>query len=188
MLDAYGAKPGAGSFNNNCLLARRLVESGVRYVQLFDWGWDFHGTGPNEDIRDGLTRKGTVTAQAVGALIKDLKHRGLLDDTLVIWGGEFGRTPFREGRTAAGAVLGRDHYPDCYSLMLAGGGIKGGYTHGESDELGFKVAKDQVHVHDLQATLLHCLGFDHTKLTFRFQGRDYRLTDVHGSVVKEILK
>ncbi len=187
VLDAYGAKPGAGSFNNNCLLARRLVESGVRYVQLFDWGWDFHGTGPNEDIRDGLTRKGTVTAQAVGALIKDLKHRGLLDDTLVIWGGEFGRTPFREGRTAAGAVLGRDHYPDCYSLMLAGGGIKGGYTHGESDELGFKVAKDQVHVHDLQATLLHCLGFDHTKLTFRFQGRDYRLTDVHGSVVKPIL-
>ena len=187
VLDAYGAKPGAGSFNNNCLLARRLVESGVRYVQLFDWGWDFHGTGPAEDIRDGLTKKGTVTAQAVGALIKDLKHRGLLDETLVIWGGEFGRTPFREGRTAAGAVLGRDHYPDCYSLMLAGGGIKGGYTHGESDELGFKVAKDQVHVHDLQATLLHCLGFDHTKLTFRFQGRDYRLTDVHGSVVKPIL-
>ena len=187
VLDAYGAKPGAGSFNNNCLLARRLVESGVRYVQLFDWGWDFHGTSPNEDIREGLTRKGTVTSQAVGALIKDLKHRGLLDDTLVIWGGEFGRTPFREGRTAAGAVLGRDHYPDCYSLMLAGGGIKGGYTHGESDELGFKVAKDQVHVHDLQATLLHCLGFDHTKLTFRFQGRDYRLTDVHGSVVKPIL-
>ncbi len=187
VLDAYGAKPGAGSFNNNCLLARRLVESGVRYVQLFDWGWDFHGTGPAEDIRDGLTKKGTVTAQAVGALIKDLKHRGLLDETLVIWGGEFGRTPFREGRTAAGAVLGRDHYPDCYSLMLAGGGIKAGYTHGESDELGFRVAKDQVHVHDLQATLLHCLGFDHTKLTFRFQGRDYRLTDVHGSVVKPIL-
>jgi hypothetical protein len=186
-LDAYGAKPGAGSFANNCLLARRLVESGVRYVQLFDWGWDFHGTNPNEDIRDGLTKKGTVTSQAVGALIKDLKHRGLLQDTLVIWGGEFGRTPFREGRTAASAVLGRDHYPDCYSLMLAGGGIKPGYTHGESDELGFKVAKDQVHVHDLQATILHCLGFDHTKLTFRFQGRDYRLTDVHGNVVKEIL-
>jgi len=186
-LDAYGAKIGAGSFNNNCVLARRLVESGVRYVQLFDWGWDFHGTGPAEDIRDGLTKKGTVTAQAVGALIKDLKNRDLLKDTLVIWGGEFGRTPFREGRTAGGAVLGRDHYPDCYSLMLAGGGIKGGFTHGESDDLGFKVAKDQVHVHDLQATLLHCLGFDHTKLTFRFQGRDYRLTDVHGKVVKEIL-
>jgi hypothetical protein len=116
-----------------------------------------------------------------------LKDRGLLDDTLVIWGGEFGRTPFREGRTAGSQILGRDHYPDCYSLMLCGGGIKAGYTHGESDDLGFAVAKDKVHVHDLQATLLHCLGFDHTKLTFRFQGRDYRLTDVHGNVVKEIL-
>ena len=187
VLDAYGAKPGSGSFANNCLLARRLVESGVRYVQLFDWGWDFHGTNPAEDIRDGLTKKGTVTAQAVAALIQDLKHRGLLDDTLVIWGGEFGRTPFREGRTAASAVLGRDHYPDCYSLVLCGGGIKPGCVHGSSDDLGFRVAENKVHVHDLQATLLHCLGFDHTKLTFRFQGRDYRLTDVHGKVVKEIL-
>jgi hypothetical protein len=187
VLDAYGAKPGAGSFANNCLLARRLVEAGVRYVQLFDWGWDYHGTNPNEDIRDGLTRKGTVTSRAAGALIKDLKARGLLDDTLVIWGGEFGRTPFREGRTAGSAVLGRDHYPDCFSLMLCGGGIRGGYTHGESDDLGFAVAKDKVHVHDLQATIMHCLGFDHTKLTTRFQGRDYRLTDVHGHVVKEIL-
>jgi hypothetical protein len=186
-LDAYGAKPGAGSFANNCLLARRLVEQGVRYVQLFDWGWDFHGTNANEEIQDGLTRKGTVTTQAVAALIKDLKARGLLDDTLVIWGGEFGRTPFREGRTAGGKLLGRDHYPDVFSLMVAGGGIKAGYTYGESDELGFRVGKDMVHVHDLQATLLHCLGFDHKKLTFRFQGRDYRLTDVHGNVVKEIL-
>ena len=188
VLDAYGAKPGAGSFANNCLLARRLVEAGVRYVQLFDWGWDFHGTNPNEDIRDGLTKKaGPATARPVAALIKDLKARGLLQDTLVVWGGEFGRTPFREGRTAAGQVLGRDHYPDCFSLMLAGGGVKGGYTHGESDELGFAVARDKVHVHDLQATLLHMLGFDHTKLTHRFQGRDYRLTDVHGKVVKPIL-
>ncbi|MFM8274966.1 MAG: DUF1501 domain-containing protein, partial [Gemmata sp.] len=182
VLDAYGAKPGAGSFANNCLLARRLVEQGVRYVQLFDWGWDFHGTNPKEDIRDGLTQKGTATAQSVAALINDLKDRGLLKDTLVVWGGEFGRTPFREGRTAGGQVLGRDHFPDCFSLMLAGGGIKAGYTHGETDDLGFKVAKDQVHVHDLQATLQHCLGFDHTKLTYRFQGRDYRLTDVHGKV------
>ena len=187
VLDAYGAKPGAGSFANNCLLARRLAEAGVRYVQLFDWGWDFHGTNPAEDIRDGLTKKGTVTSQAVGALIKDLKARGLLDETLVIWGGEFGRTPFREGRTAGGAVLGRDHYPDCFSLMMCGGGIKAGHTHGSSDELGFSVATDKVHVHDLQATVMHCLGFDHTKLTTRFQGRDYRLTDVHGHVVKEIL-
>jgi hypothetical protein len=188
VLDAYGAKPGAGSFANNCLLARRLVERGVRFVQLFDWGWDFHGTNPKEDIRDGLTQKGTVTTQAVAALIKDLKSRGLLQDTLVIWGGEFGRTPFREGRTAGGSILGRDHYPDCFSLMLAGGGIKAGYTHGETDELGFKVTKDEVHVHDLQATLLHCLGFDHTQLTFRFQGRDYRLTDVHGKVVSAIMQ
>ena len=187
VLDAYGAKPGAGSFANNCLLARRLIEQGVRYVQLFDWGWDFHGTGPAEDIRDGLTKKGNTTTQSVAALIKDLKSRGLLEDTLIVWGGEFGRTPFREGRTAAGSVLGRDHYPDSFSLMLAGGGIKAGHTHGESDDLGFKVAKDLVHVHDLQATLMHCLGFDHTKLTYRFQGRDYRLTDVHGKVVKEIL-
>ncbi|MCI0704699.1 MAG: DUF1501 domain-containing protein [Planctomycetia bacterium] len=187
VLDAYGAKPGAGTFANNCLLARRLVEQGVRFVQLFDWGWDYHGTNPNEDIRDGLTRKGTITTQAVSALIKDLKSRDLLKDTLIIWGGEFGRTPFREGRTAGGSVLGRDHFPDCFSLVLCGGGIKAGYTHGESDELGFKPAKDMVHVHDLQATLMHCLGFDHRKLTFRFQGRDYRLTDVHGKVVKEIL-
>ncbi len=187
VLDAYGAQPGAGTFANNCLLARRLVEHGVRYVQLFDWGWDFHGTGPSEDIRDGLTRKGTVTARSVAALIKDLKNRGLLDDTLVIWGGEFGRTPFREGRTSGGQILGRDHYPDCFSLLLAGGGIKRGFTYGESDELGFRVARNPVHVHDLQATLLHCLGLDHTRLTFRFQGRDYRLTDVHGHVVHDIL-
>jgi uncharacterized protein (DUF1501 family) len=187
VLDAYGAKPGAGSFANNCLLARRLVEQGVRFVQLFDWGWDFHGTNPGEDIRDGLTRKATPTAQAVAALITDLKNRDLLKDTLVVWGGEFGRTPFREGRTAGSQVLGRDHYPDSFSLMVCGGGIRAGHTHGESDELGFKVATDLVHVHDLQATLVHCLGFDHTRLTYRFQGRDYRLTDVHGKVVKEIL-
>jgi hypothetical protein len=187
VLDAYGAKPGAGSFANNCLLARRLVEQGVRFVQLFDWGWDFHGTGPSEEIKDGLTKKGTVTAQSVAALIKDLKGRDLLKDTLVIWGGEFGRTPFREGRTAGSQLLGRDHYPDSFSLMLCGGGIRAGYTHGASDELGFRVVENMVHVHDLQATLMHCLGFDHTKLTFRFQGRDYRLTDVHGKVVREIL-
>ena len=186
-LEAYGAQPGASSFANNCLLARRLVEQGVRYVQLFDWGWDFHGTGPGEDIRDGLTKKCATMDRPVAALIKDLKQRGLLDETLIICGGEFGRTPFREGRTAGGQILGRDHYPDCYSLFLAGGGVKGGYTHGESDELGFSVAKDKVHVHDLQATILHLLGFDHTKLTFRFQGRDYRLTDVHGKVVEPIL-
>jgi len=187
VLEAYGAQPGASSFANNCLLARRLVEQGVRFVQLFDWGWDFHGTGPGEDIRDGLTKKCATMDRPAAALIRDLKQRGLLEDTLIVWGGEFGRTPFREGRTASGGILGRDHFPDCYTMVLAGGGVKGGYTHGESDELGFSVARDGVHVHDLQATILHLLGLDHEKLTYRFQGRDYRLTDVSGKVVKEIL-
>jgi hypothetical protein len=186
-IEAYGAQPGAASFANNCLLARRLVEQGVRYVQLFDWGWDFHGTGPGEDIRDGLTKKCMTMDRPIAALIKDLKQRGLLDETLIICGGEFGRTPFREGRTATGGVLGRDHFPDCYTMFLAGGGIKGGMMHGESDELGFSVARDPVHIHDLQATILHQLGIDHKKLTYRFQGRDYRLTDVAGTVVKPIL-
>lgn len=186
-LESYGAKPGEASFANNCLLARRLVEQGVRFIQLFDWGWDFHGTGPKEDIRDGLTEKMRSTDKPVAALIEDLRQRGLLDETLIIWGGEFGRTPFREGRTAGSTNLGRDHYPDCYSLFLAGGGVKAGIAYGETDELGFSVATDKVHVHDLQATILHLLGMDHKRLTFRFQGRDYRLTDIHGEVVKGIL-
>jgi len=186
-LEAYGAKPGEASFANNCLLARRLVEKGVRFVHLFDWGWDFHGTNPREDIRDGLTKKMAMTDKPAAALIKDLKQRGLLDDTLIVWGGEFGRTPFREGRTAGGSVLGRDHYPDCFTIMMAGGGVKGGFSFGETDEMGFAGVKDKVHVHDLQATILHLLGFDHERLTYRFQGRDYRLTDVHGNVVKAVL-
>jgi hypothetical protein len=186
-LEAYGAKQGEASFANNCLLARRLVEQGVRFVQLFDWGWDFHGTGPREDIRDGLTQKMSATDKPVAALINDLKQRGLLEDTLIVWGGEFGRTPFREGRTAGSSVLGRDHYPDCFSVMLAGGGIKRGFAYGKTDELGFGVAQEQVHVHDLQATILHQLGFNHEQLTYRFQGRDFRLTDVHGKVVHDIL-
>jgi hypothetical protein len=187
VLEDYGAQPGEAGFANNCLLARRLVEQDVRFVQLFDWGWDFHGTNEGEDIRGGLTKKCARMDKPVAALIRDLRRRGLLDDTLIVWGGEFGRTPFREGRTAAGSVLGRDHYPDCFSLFLAGGGIKHGITHGETDELGFSVARDKVHVYDLQATILHLLGFDHTKLTFRFQGRDFRLTDVSGEVVQSIL-
>ncbi|MEZ5941032.1 MAG: DUF1501 domain-containing protein [Planctomycetaceae bacterium] len=187
ILEAYGAQPGGASLANNCLLARRLVESGVRYVQLFDWGWDFHGTGPNEDIRDGLTRKAATMDKPVAALIKDLKQRGLLDETLIVCGGEFGRTPFREGRTAKGQILGRDHYPDVYTMWMAGGGVKGGYSYGASDELGFSVAENKVHVHDIQATMLHLLGFNHERLTYRFQGRDYRLTDVHGNVVQDVL-
>ena len=186
-IESYGAQPGASSFANNCLLARRLCEQGVRYVQLFDWGWDFHGTGPGEALTDGLTNKCATMDKPVAALIKDLKQRDMLKDTLIICGGEFGRTPFREGRTAASANLGRDHFPDCYSMWMAGGGVKGGYSHGESDELGFSIAKDKVHIHDLQATIMHLLGFDHTQLTYRFQGRDYRLTDVHGEVVKQVL-
>jgi hypothetical protein len=187
VLARYGAQPGVSSLANNCLLARRLVEQGVRYVQLFDWGWDFHGTGPSEDIRDGLTNKCATMDKPVSALILDLRERGLLDDTLIVWGGEFGRTPFREGRTAGGNILGRDHYPDCNCMFLAGGGVRGGLTYGETDELGFSVTENRVHVHDLQATILHLLGFDHTRLTYRFQGRDYRLTDVHGEVVQALL-
>jgi hypothetical protein len=187
IIEAYGAKPGSGSFANNCLLARRLAEAGVRYVQLFDWGWDFHGTGADTGLEEGLTNKCATMDKPVAALIKDLKQRGMLDETLIIIGGEFGRTPFREGRTAKSQVLGRDHYPDCFSMVLAGGGIKGGLAYGESDELGFRVAENKVHIHDLQATLLHTLGFDHERLTYRFQGRDYRLTDVHGNVVEDLL-
>lgn len=186
-LDDYGAKPGESSLANNCLLARRLVESGVRFVQLFDWGWDYHGTREDTGIGDGLVKKCATMDKPVAALVKDLKQRGLLEDTLIVWGGEFGRTPFREGRTAKSKILGRDHYPDCFTMWMAGGGVKGGLDYGTTDELGFGVAEKPVHVHDLQATILHLLGMDHTKLTYRFQGRDYRLTDVHGNVVKDLI-
>jgi uncharacterized protein (DUF1501 family) len=159
----------------------------VRFVQLFDWGWDFHGTEGDTDLENGLTKKCSTMDRPVSALIRDLKSRGLLEETLIVCGGEFGRTPFREGRTAASALLGRDHYPDCFTMFLAGGGVKPGFEYGETDELGFGVVKDRVHVHDLQATILHLLGIDHLRLTHRFQGRDYRLTDVHGEVVTPIL-
>ena len=186
-LDAYGAVPGASSLANNCLLARRLTEAGVRFVQLFDWGWDFHGTGADLGLTDGLTKKCASMDRPIAALIKDLRQRDLLDETLIVWGGEFGRTPFREGRTSGGNVLGRDHYPDVFTMWMAGGGVKGGYEYGRSDELGFQVAEKPVHVHDLQATMLNQLGFDHEQLTYRFQGRDYRLTDVHGKVIEDLL-
>lgn len=186
-LDAYGAEVGGASLANNCLLARRLVESGVRFVQLFDWGWDFHGTGEGTGLQSGLTNKCASMDKPVAALINDLKQRGLLDDTLIVWGGEFGRTPFREGRTAKSKVLGRDHYPDAFTMWMAGGGVQGGLNYGASDELGFSVAENPVHIHDLQATIMHLLGFDHEQLTYRFQGRDYRLTDVHGHVVDELI-
>lgn len=186
-LEAYGAEPGGSSFANNCLLARRLTEAGVRFVQLFDWGWDYHGTDPSSGLTEGLTNKCATMDKPVAALIEDLRQRGLLDETLIVWGGEFGRTPFREGRTAESKVLGRDHYPDAFSMWMAGGGVKGGFDYGTSDELGFRVADRPVHVHDLQATILHLLGFDHTQLTYRFQGRDYRLTDVHGNVIEDLI-
>ena len=163
------------------------MEQGVRFVQLHDWGWDFHGTGADTGLAEGLTNKCRTVDKAVTALIRDLKHRGMLDDTLVVWGGEFGRSPFREGRTAASAILGRDHHPFSFTLFLAGGGIKPGFSYGSSDELGFDVGDNRVHVHDLQATILHLLGMDHLRLNYRFQGRDFRLTDVHGNVVREIL-
>ncbi|MBL8175034.1 MAG: DUF1501 domain-containing protein, partial [Bryobacterales bacterium] len=176
-LDMYGAVPGKPSFANNCLLARRLVERGVRFVQLYHEAWDQHG-----NLVKDITTNCKDTDQASAALVMDLKQRGLLKDTLVVWGGEFGRTPMVQGGSD-----GRDHHPNAFTMWLAGGGTKPGLTLGESDELGFNVVKDKVHVHDLHATLLHLLGFDHLKLTYRFQGRDFRLTDVHGNLVPKLL-
>lgn len=185
-LAEYGAEPGTSSFANNCLLARRLIEQDVRFVQLFDWGWDTHGTAPHDDIITQLPKKCAETDRPVAALIKDLKQRGLLDDTLVIWTGEFGRTAMNEERNGS-KYLGRDHHPDCYSMWMAGGGVKGGYVHGETDQLGYRISKDPVGVHDLQATILHLMGIDHLQLTYPYQGRDFRLTDVHGKLVPSII-
>jgi len=177
ILEMYGAEPGKPSFAANCLLARRMIERGVRCVQLFHEAWDQHGNLVND-----LKANCRDTDQACAALVSDLKQRGLLDETLVMWGGEFGRTPMVQGGSD-----GRDHHPNAFTMWLAGGGIKSGLTLGASDELGFNAVEDKVHVHDLHATVLHLLGFDHLKLTFRFQGRDFRLTDVHGNVVKKLL-
>jgi hypothetical protein len=178
VLEMYGAEPGKPSFAANCLLARRLLERGVRFVQLFHEAWDQHG-----NLKKDLRKNCLDTDKASAALVKDLKQRGLLDDTLVIWGGEFGRTPMVQG----GGDDGRDHHPNAFTMWLAGGGIKPGLTLGRTDDFGFNVVEDRVHVHDLHATLLHLLGFDHTKLTFRSQGRDFRLTDVHGKLVEKLL-
>jgi hypothetical protein len=178
VLDLYGVKdPKESSYARNCLLARRLLERGVRFVQLFHEAWDQH-----TNLKKTIKKNCRDTDQATAALVKDLKQRGLLEDTLVIWGGEFGRTPMVQDNDD-----GRDHHNRCFTMWLAGGGVKQGHVHGETDELGFNVARDPVHVHDLNATLLHLLGFDHTRLTFRSQGRDFRLTDVHGHVVQDIL-
>jgi hypothetical protein len=177
VLEMYGAEPGKPSFANNCLLARRLVERGVRFVELFHEAWDQHG-----NLVHDLKKNCLATDQACAALIKDLKQRGMLDSTLVVWGGEFGRTPMVQGGND-----GRDHHPNCFTMWLAGGGVKPGITLGESDDFGFNAIKDRVHVHDLHATILHLLGFDHTRLTYRFQGRNFRLTDVQGNVVRQLL-
>jgi len=174
------------SFANNCLLARRMVERGVRFVQLYHWGWDTHGNSVNTDIVGRLPRLCREIDRPVGALLTDLKQRGLLDSTLVVWGGEFGRTPVNEARNGS-KLLGRDHHPRAFTMWAAGGGIKPGVTVGATDELGYNVVEDAVDVHDLHATILHLMGVDHTKLTYKFQGRDFRLTDVHGNVVRKLL-
>lgn len=183
-LKLYGAQPGKPSFANNCLLARRLVERGVRVVQLFDADWDHHN-----DIATRLPAKCRDIDRGMTGLIRDLKQRGLLDETLVIWGAEFGRTPLRQGISGDGATTkpGRDHHKDAYTMWLAGGGVRGGMSYGQTDELGFDAVEKPVHVHDLNATVLHLLGLDHERLTYKYQGREFRLTDVHGNVIKDIL-
>lgn len=181
-LGLYGCKPEEASFARACLIARRLVERGVRFVTIYHEGWDGHS-----DVAGNVKNNCATTDRASAALVADLKRRGMLDSTLVVWGGEFGRTPMVEASAVLGRSMGRDHHPNAFTMWLAGGGVKGGISYGETDELGFHVARDEVHVHDLQATILHCLGLDHERLTFRYQGRDFRLTDVHGHVVRGIL-
>ncbi len=181
VLEQYGANPNQASFANNCLLARRLAERGVRFIKLLHRDWDHHGGLP-----DGIRKQAKNTDRASAALIADLKQRGLLDETLVIWGGEFGRTAYSQGDITKKS-FGRDHHPRCYSLWMAGGGIKGGTVFGETDDFAYNIVRDGVHINDLHATILHCLGIDHKQLTYRFQGRDFRLTDVAGKIVRSIL-
>lgn len=186
--EMYGTEPGKKSFANNCLLARRLVERGVRFVQLYHRGWDNHGDNEANTIdKHGLPERCKEVDQATAALIKDLKQRGLLDETIVVWGGEFGRTPMNEARNGS-PFLGRDHHPHAFTMWVAGGGFAQGSSVGATDELGYNITEDAVHVHDLHATILHQLGLDHTRLTYRFQGRDFRLTDVSGEVKEFLLK
>ncbi len=182
--EMYGTKPGQTSFANNCLLARRLVERGVRFVQLFDQGWDAHGS-----VFNNIANKARQVDQPIAALIRDLRQRGLLDSTLVVWSAEFGRTPFAQGKNSEGndTKAGRDHHKDAFTVWVAGGGTKGGMSYGSTDELGYTIAEKPVHVHDFNATLLHLMGINHERLTFRYQGRQYRLTDVEGHVVRDIL-
>jgi uncharacterized protein (DUF1501 family) len=183
-LDLYGAKPGQASFANNCLLARRMVEQGVRIIELYDADWDHHG-----DLATRLPRKCQDVDRGMAALVTDLKRRGLLDETLVVWSGEFGRTPMQQIDSGAGVATkpGRDHHKDAFCAWLAGGGVKAGFQYGRTDDFGYSIVEQPVHVHDLNATLLRQLGIDHERLTFKYQGREYRLTDVHGQVVNDLL-
>jgi uncharacterized protein (DUF1501 family) len=181
-LAMYGCDPDKPSFARACVLARRMIERGVRFVNIYHEGWDAHS-----DVAGNVKNNCAATDRASAALVKDLKQRGLLDETLVIWGGEFGRTPMVESNKALGRSLGRDHHPSAFTTWLAGGGIKRGLVYGATDDLGFHVVENPVHIYDLQATLLHCLGFDHERLTCTHQGRQFRLTDVHGQVVNDLL-
>lgn len=186
--EMYGTEPGKTSFANNCLLARRLAERGVRYIQLFHRGWDSHGSSEFEALEGGFLERCKEVDKAMTGLVMDLKQRGMLEETLVVWGGEFGRTPMRENRGGKVAPYnGRDHHGEAFTMWMAGGGVKPGVVYGETDEIGYYGVKDRVHIHDLQATILHQMGIDHEKLTYQFQGRNFRLTDVHGKVVKDIL-
>jgi hypothetical protein len=186
--EMYGTQPGKASLSNNILLARKLVEKGVRFVQIFDWGWDSHGTDPSLAIDVGFINKCRETDRAMTALILDLKQRGLLDETLVVWGGEFGRTPMMENREGKlNPFKGRDHHVDAFTMWMAGGGIRKGVTYGETDEIGYSPISGKVTPHDLQATILNQLGFNHEKFTYQFQGRPFRLTDVEGKVIEEII-
>ena len=181
-LELYGCDPARADFARACLLARRMIERGVRFINIYHEGWDAHS-----DVTGNVRSNCAATDRASAALVTDLKRRGLLDDTLVVWGGEFGRTPMVETNPSLGRSMGRDHHPQAFSIWMAGGGIRPGTVHGSTDDLGFHVAENPVHVHDIQATILHCMGFDHERLIFHHQGRDYRLTDVHGHVIREIL-
>ena len=186
--EMYGVQPGKESFANNCLLARKMVEKGVRFVQLYDWGWDSHGNGEAESLRKVFLKKCKDSDRPIAALILDLKQRGLLDETLVVWGGEFGRTPMWENRAGVqNTLVGRDHQGEAFTMWMAGGGLKKGYVHGKTDEIGYRGIEGRVSVYDIQATILHLLGFDHEQFTFDFQGRPFRLTDVEGQVIRQIL-
>ncbi len=186
--EMYGTQPGRASFANNLLLARKLVEKGVRFVQLFDWGWDSHGTGPGDAVDIGLVNKCRSVDKAITALLLDLKQRGLLEDTLVVWGGEFGRTPMQENREGKKLPFkGRDHHTEAFTMWMAGGGIKKGFSYGETDEIGYGTVSGKVTPYDIQATILNQLGFDHEKFTYQFQGRPFRLTDVAGKVIDDVL-